>query len=214
MGTALVPSTSLEGDDRRVVDRALALRCVEGERAAQRALFTEHRRRVRMILHRLVGATDDIEDLSQDSFLEIFRSIRCYRGDARLGTWIDRITTRVAYRHISQQKRARALVRMGSVADAAPAADARVAARDAVRRFSALVDALVPSQRIAFTLQVIDGRSAREVASVTGASLVATRVHVWRARRAILREASTDQHLAELLGRSERAAKSSRGRGC
>jgi RNA polymerase sigma factor (sigma-70 family) len=190
--------------DRRRADHVLALRCVDGDREAQRALFAAHKDRVHVILFRILGSNHEMEDLVQDSFFEIFRSLSAYRGDAQLGTWIDRITARVAYRHLSQRKPGRVQFEVvrNVVDDGAPP-DARVAARDAARRLYAILDTLEPSHRIAFTLHVIDGRPMREVASVTGASVVATKVRVWRARRAVEAKASSDPHLADLVGGGE-----------
>jgi RNA polymerase sigma-70 factor (ECF subfamily) len=196
------PRGSAQAEDRRRADHVLARRCVEGEREAQRALFAAHKDRVHVILYRILGTNHEMDDLVQDAFFEVFRSLSAYRGDAQLGTWIDRITARVAYRQLAQRRPGRVqleLVRTTLVDDASPP-DARVAARDAARRLYSILDTLEPAQRIAFTLHVIDGRSMREVASVTGASVVATKVRVWRARRAVEAKASSDPHLSELLG--------------
>lgn len=187
-------------EDRRRADHVLAQRCVEGEREAQRALFAAHKERVHVILYRILGSNTEMDDLVQDAFFEVFRSLSAYRGDAQLGTWIDRITTRVAYKHLSQRKPARVQLELVRVVDDASPPDARVAARDAARRLYAILDTLEAGQRIAFTLHVIDGRPMREVASVTGSSVVATKVRVWRARRAVEAKASTDPHLADLVG--------------
>ncbi len=193
------PRASVEVEDRRRADHALARRCVDGEREAQRALFSAHKERVHVIFFRILGSNQEMEDLVQDAFFEIFRSLGAYRGDAQLGTWIDRITTRVAYRHLSQKRPARVQLELVRPIDDSSAPDARVAARDAARRLYAILDTLEAGQRIAFTLHVIDGRPMREVASVTGASVVATKVRVWRARRALEAKASTDPHLVDLL---------------
>jgi RNA polymerase sigma-70 factor, ECF subfamily len=192
---------SAQLEDRRRADHLLARRCVDGEREAQRALFAGHKDRVHVILFRILGSNLDMEDLVQDAFFEVFRSLGAYRGDAQLGTWIDRITTRVAYRYLSQRKTGRVQLELVRplIDDASPP-DVRVAARDAARRLYAILDTLEAGQRIAFTLHVIDGRPMREVASVTGASVVATKVRVWRARRAVEAKASSDPHLRELLG--------------
>jgi RNA polymerase sigma-70 factor (ECF subfamily) len=200
VGDARGRKAGAHAEDRRRADHVLAQRCVEGEREAQRALFAAHKERVHVILYRILGSNTEMDDLVQDAFFEVFRSLSAYRGDAQLGTWIDRITTRVAYKHLSQRKPARVQLELVRVVDDASPPDARVAARDAARRLYAILDTLEAGQRIAFTLHVIDGRPMREVASVTGSSVVATKVRVWRARRAVEAKASTDPHLADLVG--------------
>ena len=73
---------------------------------AQRDLFQREKRRVHATLYRILGSNADMDDLVQEAFLEIFRALRGFRGEASLGTWIDRITVRVAYAHIARRKAA------------------------------------------------------------------------------------------------------------
>ena len=55
---------------------------------------------VRMTLFRIVGPTQDMPDLIQNALIEVMRSLRHYRGDALLRTWIDRVCANVAYQHL------------------------------------------------------------------------------------------------------------------
>jgi RNA polymerase sigma-70 factor (ECF subfamily) len=184
-------------------DFSLASRCAAGDRAAQRRLFNEHRGRAHAILYRLLGSNRDMEDLVQEAFIEIFRSLGRYRGEAKLGTWIDRVTTRVAYAYFKRKRPAS--VRLESVPDVAaddPGAERRVLAREAARRLYAILDRLDTKYRIAFALHVVDGRPLREVAEITESSLVATKSRVWRARREVNRRARKDPVLSSFLQRS------------
>jgi len=186
-------------------DYSLAARCAAGDRAAQRRLFHAHRGRVHAILYRILGSNREMEDLVQEAFMEIFRSLGSFRGEAKLGTWIDRVTTRVAYAYF--KRRRPATVHLASVPDMAaddPSAERRVLAREAARRLYAILDRLEPTQRIAFALHAIDGRSLREVAEIMDASLVATKSRVWRARREVHRRARSDAVLCAFLDLSPR----------
>ena len=69
-------------------------------------------------------------------------------------------------------------------------------ARDGVRRLYAALDALSPAARLAFTLHELEGRPMVEVADLTGTSVTATKVRVWRARRAVEQAAAADPILA------------------
>src|ERR1700722_20320359 len=85
-------------------DFELARRCVSGDPAAHRELFQRERRRVHVILYRVLGSNGDMEDLLQETFIEVFRSIPGFRGEAALGTWLDRIAVRVAYAHLTRRR--------------------------------------------------------------------------------------------------------------
>jgi RNA polymerase sigma-70 factor (ECF subfamily) len=82
----------------RRADLELAQRSLRGDEDAQAAIFDMHCRRVHRVAFRILGSNRDIDDVIQDTFLEIFRSLARYRGDAQLSTWIQSIAARVAMR--------------------------------------------------------------------------------------------------------------------
>lgn len=185
-------------------DLGLAKRCAMGERAAQTYLFHEYRLRVHATLFRILGSNRDMEDLVQEAFLQIFRSIGSFRGDAMLATWISRVTARVAFGYLGRKRPP--TVTLESVPDAPgndPDAERQAMAREAAKRLYSVLERVEPKQRIAFALHVIDGRSLREVAEIMEATLVATKTRVWRARREIDRRARKDALLAGYLQEQE-----------
>jgi RNA polymerase sigma-70 factor (ECF subfamily) len=184
-----------------LVDLVLVDRCLGGEASAARELFRAHQGRVHATLVRVLGGSADKDDLVQETFIQVFRSLHTFRGDARLSTWIDRIAVRVALRHLAAARRRPEALELDP--DEVPGAidpAAHVEARAGVRRLYAALAALGPASRVAFALFAIDGRSLRETASAMGAALSATKLRVWRARRALFRRAAADPVLAELLG--------------
>jgi RNA polymerase sigma-70 factor (ECF subfamily) len=183
-------------------DTALVARCLGGERAAERELFRRERTRVHATLYRVLGSNRDMEDLVQEAFLEVFRSLAGWRGEAKLSTWVDRIAVRVAYRWISRRRPTPVSLEALPETDT-PSGDAggdgRVAAREGVRRLYAALAEMTPKSRLAFALHVIDGRPIAEVATLTGTAVVATKVRIWRARRELEKRAAGDPVLAEFL---------------
>jgi RNA polymerase sigma-70 factor (ECF subfamily) len=181
-------------------DLGLAKRCVAGDRAAQRTLFERERRRVHAALYRILGTNVHIEDLVQESFLEIFRSLKNFRGEASLGTWVDRCTVRVAYAHLTRKKpRAAQLELVPEIPAGDATAEQRAMMREAARHLYAELDRIEPTHRLAFALHAIDGRSLEEVAQIMEATLVATKARVWRARQALEKRARRDPLLASFL---------------
>ena len=183
---------------------ALASRCASGDRAAQKQLFQDHRRNVHATLYRILGANSELEDLIQETFFQVLRSIGNFRGDAALSTWISRITTRVAFAHIRKRpKIPTPLESVAHVPEGRSDLEQQAVAREAVRRLYAALDRVEAKQRIAYTLHVIDGRPMKEVAEMTGTTVVATKSRVWRARREIERRASRDPLLRTYLHNQE-----------
>ncbi|MBP8809018.1 MAG: RNA polymerase sigma factor [Kofleriaceae bacterium] len=178
-------------------DAALAARCASGDRAAQRDLFLRSRTAVHRTLFRVLGGNQDVEDLLQETYLAVFRSMGSYGGRASLTTWCCAIATNLALSHL-RRRRATPLAEIEVESDA-PSADRLVRARNAVVRLYRALDRIDPVQRVAFALAVIDGRSMAEVAELTGASVPAVKTQVWRARKALDKRAAADPLLREYL---------------
>lgn len=190
-----------------VEDVLLVDRCLTGEPAATRELFRRHRSRVHACLYRVLGTNRDMDDLLQEAFIQVFQSLRGWRAEASLSTWIDRVSVRVAYRYLSQRgRRIQTDVLEGDEGGATmdgasvegPGAR-RQLARDGVKRLYAVLDELGPASRLAFTLHEIDGRPLSEVAALVGSSVTATKLRVWRARKKLELAASEDPVLREFI---------------
>ena len=184
-----------------VEDVLLVDRCLTGEPAATRELFRRHRNRVHACLFRVLGGNRDMDDLLQEAFIQVFQSLRGWRAEASLATWIDRVSVRVAYRYLSQRGRrvqTDELVDEDSPGGEGPGAS-RQMARDGVKRLYAVLDELGAASRLAFTLHEIDGRPLAEVAALVGSSVTATKLRVWRARKKLEHAAAEDPVLGEFL---------------
>ncbi len=188
-----------------VEDVLLVDRCLTGEPAATRELFRRHRKRVHASLFRVLGSNRDMDDLLQEAFLQVFQSLRGWRAEASLATWVDRVAVRCAYRYLSQRGRRIAtdvLEDEDAVALTAPAAGPgarRQLARDGVVRLYAVLDELSAAARLAFTLHELDGRSLAQTAELVGSTVTATKLRVWRARKRIEAAAAADPVLCEFL---------------
>lgn len=185
-----------------VEDVLLVDRCLTGEPAATRELFRRHRNRVHASLFRVLGSNRDMDDLLQEAFLQVFQSLRGWRAEASLATWIDRVAVRVAYRYLSQRGRriqTDPLVDDDTVAGGEEPGARRQLARDGVKQLYAVLDELGPAARLAFTLHEIDGRPLSEVAELVGSSVTATKLRVWRARKKVQEAAAADPILREFL---------------
>lgn len=184
-----------------VEDVLLVDRCLTGEPAATRELFRKHRGRVHASLYRVLGSNRDMDDLLQEAFIQVFQSLRGWRAEASLSTWIDRVAVRCAYRYLSQKDRRIRTEEIGDedVAGGEVTNAHRQLARDGVKRLYAVLDELGPAARLAFTLHEIDGRPLAEVAKLVGSSVTATKLRIWRARKKVAEAATSDPVLSEFI---------------
>jgi RNA polymerase sigma-70 factor, ECF subfamily len=181
---------------------ALARRAAAGDRSAQREVFRRLKSPLHSTLYRILGSNAHLEDLLQDTYIEIFRSLASYKGEAQLSTWSNRIAVRVAFRYL---RRLRA-VKLDSVPphlSVVGSPEEHMIHREGVRRMYAAMDRMKPEQRIAFALFTLDGRSLKEIADLTGVSLIAAKSRLWRARQQMLAAARTDGILAQYLSAEE-----------
>lgn len=183
-------------EDRTLVDRSMA-----GDHAAQRDLFRRERRRVHATLFRILGSNLSMDDLLQDVFIEVFKSLHTFRGESSLSTWIDRCTVHVALSYL-RKKRPKLVEIEGDGPSNDTTPEARLLLKEAARRLYAELDRMDPTLRLAITLHVIDDRPVAEVASMMDASVVATKTRVWRARRHLEKCARKDPALATFLSRA------------
>jgi RNA polymerase sigma-70 factor (ECF subfamily) len=72
-------------------DRALVSRARMGDEEAFAALFDLHKRRVYSLCLRMTGDVVEAEDLAQDAFIQVFRKLATFRGDATFSTWLYRV---------------------------------------------------------------------------------------------------------------------------
>ena len=85
-------------------NRSLVERCIASDRAAQRELFRRESRRVHATLFRILGGNLSMDDLIQDVFIEVFKSLPSFRGEASLSTWIDRCTVHIAISYLRKKR--------------------------------------------------------------------------------------------------------------
>jgi RNA polymerase sigma factor (sigma-70 family) len=70
--------------------------CLLHDRLAQRLLYDRYKKAMYTLAYRITGDFDDANDVIQDAFLEVFKHLSRFRGDATLGAWIRQIVIRKA----------------------------------------------------------------------------------------------------------------------
>jgi RNA polymerase sigma-70 factor, ECF subfamily len=169
--------------------------------AAFRELFHSYVGLVHRVVRRLAGPGPDVEDFVQAAFVEAFRSLPDFRGDALFSTWLTRITVRVTM-HGSRRRPPRALPLEESAeyANDDPDPERIAAAREEIAFVEGLLAEMRPKRRAAFVLHVLEGHPMEEVAAILNASVSAVKVRVHDARRHIERRCNRRPEMAAWLG--------------
>lgn len=174
---------------KEMSDEALARACATGDAAAIGLLFDRFHPRIARYLGRLVSH-DEVEDLLQQTFLQVARSSSTFDGRCAVSTWLMAVATNVVRHHRRTMGRRR---RLESALAHAHDDEYRDVARDvdSKRKLAAAkraLNALSPALREAFVLCELEGCSAREAGEILGASEAAVWKRVSKARKAIRQE--------------------------
>ena len=106
--TALVLTIApMANDSIAVADplRALALAARDGERVAFTQLYERTRELAWRVLYRVVGHSPDLEDLLQESYIQLMRALKGYRGESRVTTFLHRVCVNVGLMHLRSKRR-------------------------------------------------------------------------------------------------------------
>lgn len=195
-GTVAVQAPRMrEAMGASLVDRAKA-----GDVSAFRELYAQHQRQVSRQLAFLVPRSD-LEDVLQDVFIEVFRSIKRFEGKSAFTTWLYRVTVHVAMK--SRRKHTRS--RLDVVEDVPEQVDERPRPEDVSlsserqARVEALLEQLSPKKRAVLVMHDLQGVDAQTIAQVLDTNILTVRTRLFYARRELEALAKDDPALAEFF---------------
>lgn len=142
-----------------------------------REIVNSHQQRVYSTCYRFLRSREDAQDVAQEVFIQVYKSLDEFRGDAQLSTWIYRIAVTKSLDLIRKQNRKRrlgsvkALLSIGSAEGEVDVTDYSTPETDLMdaeqNRVLAWVVAKLPeNQRVAITLSNYEDYSNQEIADV------------------------------------------------
>jgi RNA polymerase sigma-70 factor (ECF subfamily) len=168
-----------------------------GDPSAFSSLVSAYRNRVINTCFKFLLNKEEAEDISQEVFIEVFQSIKSFRNDAQLSTWIYRIAVTKsldAIKRKQRKKRISSIGRMLHLDDLAEwlgggaTADRQIEQKETMKEIKIALDALPDNQRIAFTLSKIDGFSNAEIAGIMKTSIMSVESLIYRAKKNLDKE--------------------------
>ncbi|MEB2346251.1 MAG: RNA polymerase sigma factor [Deltaproteobacteria bacterium] len=168
-------------------DRGLVERMQAGDREAFGEVYEQYARRVYAFALRRLRDADEAEDVCQDVFVEVARSIRGFEGRSTLGTWILGITFHeVCNRRRRSSRRAVSLERHqdGVRPDEGSPVDRHVeAVRVLARCTDVLGSEIGEAHRVIFELALAGATDVAAIADQVGKSRQAVKISLFRTRR-------------------------------
>ncbi len=149
---------------------ALIQRCLKGDQRAWDLIVSQYWRRVFSVAYKFVGRHEEAEDLTQDIFMKVFRSLDTFDRRANFQTWLISVSRNLCIDHYRSVRKERAIVdRHVDASTLSPAApgDGPIAAleqRDRVTLLRQALGRLQPALRTAVLMRDIQERSYHEIA--------------------------------------------------
>lgn len=144
-------------------------------------LVKKYHNRVINIANSLVGNTSDAEDIAQEAFLKVYRSLHSFNARAKFSSWLYRVTVNTAYDHLRKHTHKAASldeIDYENIADTKNHEDviAKDSMQDALRKIPFLF-------RSALILKEIEGLSYEEIAKTLSIRIGTVESRIFRARK-------------------------------
>ena len=149
---------------------ALIQRCLQGDQAAWEAIVRQHWRKVFNVAYKFVGRHDQAEDLTQEIFLKVFKSLDTFDRRANFQTWLISVSRNLCIDHYRSVRKERETInRDVDTSDIAPAAPepgpiAALEQRDRVVLLRQALAALPKTLRTAVLMRDLQELSYHEIA--------------------------------------------------
>jgi RNA polymerase sigma-70 factor (ECF subfamily) len=158
-------------------DSSLVARCLRGDETAWEDLVRTNTRKVYALCYRFTGSGSEAQDLTQEVFLRVFKTIKSFRSDeGSFSTWLSRVTRNLLIDHYRRTRQDRVtdsieeqlpmMEEEGAAASARP--DHVLAGREASEILQATLQKLSPDLREAVILRDLQEMEYREIAQVLG----------------------------------------------
>lgn len=163
--------------------------------AAYSQLVDDFQQKVFSTCISFVPNREDAEDIAQEVFVEVFNSIKNFKGDSKLSTWIYRIATNKCLEFIRKKNTKKRFAFLQSITGNAIPIDKTdyftemnhpgilLENKELNATLFKAINGLPESQSVVFTLHKIDGKSYQEVAEITNKSLSSVESIMFRAKK-------------------------------
>jgi RNA polymerase sigma-70 factor (ECF subfamily) len=156
-------------------DADLISRAAGGDPSAFQALVERHRSMVYRVAYQFAGNHHDAEDIAQDVFIKVYRSLDRFRQDAQLTSWMYRIVMNACIDHRRRQRPAiaapfgeEAEQRMLNTPEETPGPEDRAYAGELGQVLESEIGRLPSGQRVVFVMRHHQGMKLCEIADALG----------------------------------------------
>lgn len=168
--------------DFEVIQRVLA-----GETAAFDGLVRQYQQEIYRLAYRMTRNAEDAKDLAQETFIQAYRSLGTFRGQARFSTWLYRIAVNLCLNHLKSSARQDPAEVDERLPDARADSLSALVTDERDRALAEAIETLPPQQKATLSLRVQQGLGHREIAEILDCSEGTAKANYFHAVRALQR---------------------------
>lgn len=166
------------------IDEDLVKAVLSGDDDAFAELVRRYKRKVFTMVSKFARDEDELDDLSQEIFIKIYKGLDKYRGDAPFEHWLSKLAVNACYDMLRKRQRDDNKVSLETVEYALCSSDSpEPDSNDAWKVLRQALAELAPEDRMVITLLNLEEKSVREIAGLTGWSEAKVKVRAFRARK-------------------------------
>jgi RNA polymerase sigma-70 factor (ECF subfamily) len=166
-------------------DEEIIARVLQGDKELFRTLITRHKDKVRNLVYLTIGNADNVDDISQEVFIKVYRKLDRFKGDSKFTTWLYRITVN----HCKDELRKYKVRKVFDVFDRTKHEDLRSTNSaenfDTKDRVRLALSKLPEKLRIPIVLKDIEGFGYQEIAEMLDCELGTIKSRIFRARESL-----------------------------
>ena len=173
-----------------IPDGDLVQRCLDGEEEAYRLLVQRYQRPVYSLVHRMVSSPDDATDLTQETFVKVFRALDQFDQNRNFSSWIYKIASNQAIDYLRKRKLRTISIHADpddndrpalDLEDPGPPPDSSLDASLRREHLAGLVDRLAPHYKVVVELRYQQQRSYEEITEILDLPLGTVKARLHRA---------------------------------
>jgi len=165
----------------------LTARAAQGDEDAYRLLFERYSRPVLSFLYDMVGRREVAEDLTQETFVRAYRSLKSLRDPSKFSSWLFGIARNTARESLRSRVREGQKIdledeQVAEIDDGKLPPEAELLNRELNKIIGRALRELDEDKRLVFTLKILHQRSYEEISMITGFSVPKLKTDLHRAR--------------------------------
>ena len=166
-----------------MTDEELILKIKDGDMNAFELLVDRHKNYAFTIAHRIVQSVEVAEEIIQDSFVKVYRSVGSFKGDAKFTTWFYRVVYNTAVSSTRKKKIKTSTIDGGVISKAGTEHQDEMLTEDRQQFLHEALQELSDEDKLILTLFYFDEMSLDEIAGVTSLERSNLKVKLFRARK-------------------------------